>query len=423
MSKLKEKRKSKSSGDILISKFKLRLNDENIQLINSLRQKSADVWNDILDLHWWLYDQYKIWTDASEKKKWINGKTHNLHSQTIQAIIELHEETCERTRLLRKNGDKNWRYPHKHKSFFTLKYKKSAMKFLEENNHKLFKLSNGRNEKYLILSFPSHIDTEKVKNAEIVFKHNHYYLHIAIEKPKREQVVGNEIAGGDPGEIHALTVSNGTKHAIFTGKELRSLHRLRNKVLRNLSKRISRKKKGSKSFWKLVNRKRSFLSWIERKIEYIEHCISKMVIDWCVENQVATLYIGNPDGVQKNTRKRKNKSLNQKLSNWSFGQLYQKIHYKGLLRGILVEKREESYTSGTCPNCGAYKKQSGRKFTCSCGKTGHRDVVGASNIRDKSIHGEITSGRDVPQFSQTTYHRVLLNSHTKQWCSACDRAA
>ncbi|WP_144554422.1 hypothetical protein [Bacillus sp. X1(2014)] len=78
------------------------------------------MWNDCLDLHWWLYDAYQVWTSASEKKQWYNATTHKLHSQTIQAIIELHEETCKRTRELRTKGKKQWRYPWKYKKFFSL---------------------------------------------------------------------------------------------------------------------------------------------------------------------------------------------------------------------------------------------------------------------------------------------------------------
>lgn len=61
-------------------------------------------------------------------------------------------------------------------------------------------------------------------------------------------------------------------------------------------------------------------------MEYLLHSISKMVTDWCVENQIKTLYIGTPDGVQKNTKKKKKTriEIRQQLSNWSFGQLIEK---------------------------------------------------------------------------------------------------
>ncbi|RHW43366.1 transposase [Neobacillus notoginsengisoli] len=404
--KLKEKKKKEIQGDIVVKKFPLRLTTEERKLVNSLRMEAARLWNDILDLHWWLYDVYKVWSTASQKKKWVNAHTHHLHAQTIQAIIELHEETCERTRELRAKGEKKWRYPWKYKRFFSVKYKKSAIKL--DGNILVF--SNGRSQSKLALPKPKHICFETIKSAEIVWHKNEYWMHLAVEEQKQERIKGKDKAGCDLGLIHAATLSNGKNHLIITGKELRSLTRYRNKRLREFSKRIDRKKKGFNARYKLILRKRRFLEKMERKIDYQEHCISRMVEDWCVENHIHTLYIGTPDGVQKNTKKKKKsrKEIRQQLSNWSFGRLTDKIKYKLKLRGIKVEVVEESYTSGTCPSCGEFRKQEYRNFQCTCGAKGHRDVVGAVNILDKSINSEITKDRLLPEWKDTKYRRVNL---------------
>jgi putative transposase len=86
---MKQQKKKESKGDIVIQKFPLRLTDEERKLVDTLRIEAANLWNDCLDLHWWLYNVYKIWTSASEKKKWYNATTHKLHSQTIQAITRI----------------------------------------------------------------------------------------------------------------------------------------------------------------------------------------------------------------------------------------------------------------------------------------------------------------------------------------------
>ncbi|MCH6266315.1 RNA-guided endonuclease InsQ/TnpB family protein [Neobacillus citreus] len=404
---LKKKKKKEASGDILIRKFPMRLAESERKLVDRLRIESARLWNDILDLHWWLYDVYKLWTNASDKKKWFNAKSHNLHSQTIQAIIELHEETCERTKIQRYEGNKNWKYPWKYKRFFSVKYKKSALS-LESNGY--LKLSNGGKEKPLYVKKPKHIDFGSIKNAEIVWHQNEYWLHLGVELTKKEKVTGKNNAGGDLGIIHAITLSNGKNHLIITGKELRSLHRFRNKTLAKLQKKISKKQKGSNARYKLILRKRRFLEKMERKIEYIEHCISKQVVNWCEENQIKTLFIGTPEGIQRGTKKKRKtrKIQSQQLSNWSFGRLTKLITYKLKLIGTEVLVQEESYTSATCPKCGTYTKQSSRKFNCSCGEKGHRDVVGAINILDKGLNGEITKGRNLPKIENTKYRRVNL---------------
>ena len=403
---MKEKKKKESKGDIVIRKFPLRLTGEERRLVDTLRQKAANLWNDCLDLHWWLYDVYKIWTSASEKKKWYNATTHQLHSQTIQAIIELHEETCKRTRELRAKGEKQWRYPWKYKKFFSVKYKKAAIKCKD----KKLLFSNGKQQSPLVIPQPKHIDFHTIKSAEIVWHKDQYWMHIAVEVPKQKQVQGNKEAGCDLGLIHAAVLSDGKNHFIVTGRELRSLQRYRNKKLKELQKLIGRKKPGSNKRQKLIFRKRRFLEKLERRIEYLLHTISKMVTDWCVENHIKALYIGTPDGVQKNTKKKKKtrKEIRQQLSNWSFGQLIEKITYKLKLRGVKVQLVEESYTSGTCPSCGEFSKQWNRNFHCPCGAKGHRDLVGAVNILDKSINKQFKKNRELPKIEDTKYRRVLL---------------
>ena len=235
-----------------------------------------------------------------------------------------------------------------------------------------------------------------------------------MKQEAKPKVQGDGIAGGDLGEIHAITLSDGVHHQIITGQELRSLHRLRNKRLRWFQKRISRTQKGSKNRFRLYQKKQQFLDKIHRKMEYLLHCISKMAVDWCMEHGVTTLYIGNPHGVQlhtKNTR-RVSRKVRQKLSNWSFGWLIKLIEYKAHLHGITVKCIEEAYTSGTCPSCGIYSKQQGRTFSCPhCGATGHRDVIGVVNIREKGQTGELTGGRDIPSWKDTTYRRVRWKTH------------
>lgn len=103
---------------------------------------------------------------------------------------------------------------------------------------------------------------------EIVWHQHQYWLHLALEQPKRKQVEGTGVAGGDLGEVHALTLSDGKNHTLLTGRELRSLHRMRNKGLAKLQRKISKKKKGSNARYKLILRKRKFLERMERKIEW-----------------------------------------------------------------------------------------------------------------------------------------------------------
>jgi putative transposase len=64
------------------------------------------------------------------------------------------------------------------------------------------------------------------------------------------------------------------------------------------------------------------------------------------------------------------------------------IEYKARLCGMTVKRVGEAYTSQECPSCGSRYKPHGREYICGCGFEGHRDLVGAANIRKKYLGQE-----------------------------------
>jgi putative transposase len=83
------------------------------------------------------------------------------------------------------------------------------------------------------------------------------------------------------------------------------------------------------------------------------------------------------------------RKANQKLHQWCYSKFAAMLGYKARLHGMTVKRVGEAYTSQSCPECQHRKKPKGREYHCSeCGFEGHRDVVGAANIRTK-YQGEI----------------------------------
>ena len=85
-------------------------------------------------------------------------------------------------------------------------------------------------------------------------------------------------------------------------------------------------------------------------------------MEWCLENEVKEVAFGDVDGVQRHTSRRKkkkarNRTTNQKLSNWSFGKVYDYLTYKLSAEGITIKKYDESDTTRQCPCCARRKKR------------------------------------------------------------------
>ena len=404
MSKCKNNRKKKASPenvDILVAKFPLRLTPERIDLVRRLQREAARVWNTACSVHRVIYGRYHLWLDEGAMKSFVAGG-YGIHSQSVQAIVETYFECCERTRELREDGQTDWRYPYRKKYFFSITWKPLGI----THEGGVLTLSNGRGRESLILDLPERLSQSVIKLVQIVWHRNGYWLHVAIEKPALKKVQGGVTAAIDPGEVHAVTITDGEQALVISGRLLRSLQRLRNKTLRKFQGAISRTRKGSKKRRKLLDAKYRFLNNIELRIEHAMHTISAQVATWCSDHNISRVYIGDPSGVREKDCGRKH---NQRMSQWPFGELRRMLEYKLKRLGVKLVKIEERGTSGTCPKCAEYTKQTGRIYRCGrCGFTGaHRDVIGASGILDKSVNGKFTRDRRLPERVEYSRPKVL----------------
>lgn len=404
MSKCKnnQAKKLKPEGvDMLVEKFPAHLNPQQISLARTLQREAAKVWNTTCAVHRTVYTKHHCWLGEGAIKVFVKGK-YGIHSQSAQAVVETYFECCERTKALHEQGHTYWRYPHRRKRFFTVAWKPLGI----THEGRTLTLSNGRNREPLVISLPERLFGAVIKLAQLVWHRNQYWLHVTVEKPALQKVQGTVNAAIDPGEIHAATITDGKEALVISGRLLRSLRRQRNKMLRKFQKAISRTRKGSNRRSKLLAAKYRFLNNIERRVEHAMHTISAIAARWCLDHNVKTVYIGNPEGVRK---KDSGRNHNQRMSQWAFGKLRELLEYKLKRHGIKLVSVDERSTSGTCPECSEYTWQTGRTYKCGkCGFTGqHRDVIGASGILDKSVNDTFTKGRKLPEKVEYTRPKVV----------------
>jgi len=399
VSRYKEAKKVKTGNRVVTEKILLRLNKDQVKISADVRREAARCWNAIVNLHRTIYNRYGIWLTGGQLKEFFKG-LFQLHSQSVQALVELYEETCRRTKDIRKNGETSWRYPWRNKYYFTVTWKKAAISF--KGNR--ICLSNGRGREPLEFKLPARIDPAAICQAQLVWKGTCYWLHLSVEKPVPEQVTGCKTAGADPGEVHSLALTDGSECLVISGRLLRSWWRLQNKELGKYQRKLSRLKKGSRRWRRLTRKKRKFLELMRRRKEHLLHTITARAVAWCYDRGVKTLYVGNPLDVTKKNHGRRH---NQRMRQWMFGQMFNLLKYKLAARGIEMVLVEEENTSATCPSCGSKGTFRGRIFHCpDCGFSCHRDVVGSLNIRSVGMHGEIRAGQEtVPK---TTYLRPAV---------------
>ena len=363
---------------MLTYKYKLASSVE----LDDLNAASASVWNECLKLkEMWNYAHgYRTTSKACEL--WMDKKlckTQPLHSQSIQSVRERYFKSWQGFFGLRRNGDTTSKPPHKLKKHVTTVWKKSAIRI----KGKLLILSNGRSNKPLEVKLSKHIDISDIALIELVYDTGQYQLHFVYKTAEAEQVVSADVMGVDVGEIHPIVCCDGVNTTIFNGRYIRSLYRLRNKVLASMDSSIAKCARGSKRFWYFVRRKWKRIRKLDNQIKDCLHKHTTKFVELCEAKNIGTIVMGDLTGIRENINY--GKRANQKLHQWAFGKIAQLITYKAKSVGITVKKIDEAYTSQTCPQCANRKKPTTREYKCKCGFSNHRDGVGALNIRKKYL--------------------------------------
>ncbi len=387
---------------------------EDIERLFACNRISGMIWNKVLQ----IAKDYSLTHDG----KWagityLQSATKNiypLHSQSVQAVVHKYLFARDSAYQARLKGLKN-KYPWCSKKNFNTKWVDQAFAFDFKARTLTLSLGiwNHKKQNPILLSLPLDVITKlknissKCKNAiseiELIYD-NGLFLCITYDDGEKapKSIDSIEIAGVDLGEIHTIAAcaTNG-KSIIITGRKLRSIHRLRNKLISKIQKAQAKCKKGSRCWKKLQRKKRFILSKSKHQVAYKTHEITKNFVDWCVENKITKVYCGDPEGVQRNTsgRKKKNRTtaksrkkirkrkVSQRLSNWNFGKVKDYLRYKLQNKGITFEEINEAYTSQTCPVCGRRHKTSSRNYVCTCGYKAHRDVHGSHNILSLGLTG------------------------------------
>jgi len=374
-----------------------RLKIQRQSIFSEINAASADVWReccDLMDMYQWRRGYGHAHMDfyiGEDCEGWVDknlSKSQPLHSQSIQAVRASYFKSWASYAVLKKTGGiRKPKPPNKKKKYRTTHWKKSAIRFYESGLlGKRVLLSMGAGRPRLDIKLPKNFDMSTnhlIATIELVYDYGQWELHFTyyetIEKPE----AGNGVIGIDLGEVHPMVCFDGQVALIFNGRYIRSLYRLRNKVLAGFNAAISKCQRHSKRWWKLTRRKWKRIRRIDNQIKDGLHKHTRKLMDECEVRGIGTVVVGNLTGIRDHIDY--GKKSNQKLHQWPFAKLINMITYKAKALGIKVKHINEAYTSQTCPKCGNRKKPNKREYKCKCGFTYHRDGVGAINIRQKYL--------------------------------------
>jgi putative transposase len=354
--------------------------------LDALAHAAGQVYSRTLVFFWRTVRKQDIWLKPKHLMRLIpSDPEHVLHAHTVDATVQSFFAGIKSWQERRKSDPKS-KPPGRRKWYFRVEYKSSAISLKEGK----LRLSNGKGNDPLLLDWPW-----ELPQTVVIHWTGEQYEAIATyklsgpERPEKEEASLQErqrtqSAGIDLGEVHMAVSHDGTHTHILNGRFLRSKKQYQNKLKAKLHAKIDRKKKGSRRSKRLVQSKKKQLKKIKNQIKDIEHKQTTTLISTLYQEGVQTVVIGDVRDIRQDLDV--GSKQNQKLHQWSHGHVRHLLTYKAERRGMHVVLQEERFTSRTCPACGHRKKStpSGRNFSCSaCGYHGHRDGVGAQNIRFK----------------------------------------
>ena len=320
-----------------------------------------------------------FWLSQGAVQKYMRLKGYNLHSQTLQAIIQSYFDSLKSYfRVSKSNPDAK---PPKHTPhFYKVRWIQNGITFKDG----VVRLSNGKGNAAITLK-----SDVRPAYVEMYFQRGSYYFSLVYEvqiPPKRK--TGKAVAI-DMGEIHPIVSHDGEHTIIYNGRALRAIKQYLNKFKGYIQSKMDRCKHRSNRWYRLKRIKTKILAKLNAQIKDAEHKITSRFISDCIKAKADTIVMGDIKGIRK--RAKFSKKSNQKVHQWAFARLQSMICYKAELAGLKVKFVSEAYTSQTCPRCGSRKKPTNRNYHCNhCGFEYHRDGVGAINLYNK-VSGFILS--------------------------------
>ena len=339
--------------------------------LRDAQMEAAQVWNCCMEAHKSARLTHEKWPGRNALQKVTKGR-FTLHSQSVQMVGHAFLANVETTRQLRKTyPHMKMRYPYKEKRFYPVMWPAQAVS--REQGRVVLPMGRCRQSLVLPLDLP-----ETSRSCTLVWN-NGYELHVSVEIAQADNAPGDVHATVDLGEIHLAAVTTNTgKAMIVTGRGIRSLKRQRQQQLGKLAKKQARCQKYSRRWKKLQRAKNKQCRRAERRIRNQRHQATRHVLNFCVENEVGALFIGNPHGVRnRNT----GKHHNQRMALWEYGKDIDYLTHKSKQAHMSSFTGSERGTSSQCPSCGHKHKPRNRQWNCKqCGFKGHRDLVGSVNM-------------------------------------------
>lgn len=366
---------------MLVFEAKLRGTDKQYRALNEALRTARFVRNSCLK--YWMenkgigrYDLNKYCKVLADDPdfpwvKKLNSMARQSSAERAWSAIAKFFDNC------KKQGSGKKGYPRfkKHQTHASVEYKTSGWKLSDDRREIAFTDGFEAGSFKLWGTRDLHFyQVEQIKRVRVVRRADGYYAQFCLAVArieKREPTL--KTIGLDVGLTHFYTDSDG--ETVANPRHLRKSE----KLLKRLSRRMSKTKKGS-------NNRAKFRNKLARK--HLK--VSRQRKDFAVKT--ARCVVQSNDLVAYEDLKVRNmvrnRHLAKSISDAAWTQFRSWVEYFGKVFGVVTVAVPPHYTSQNCSNCGKLVKKalSVRTHVCHhCGHTQDRDANAARNILEKAL--------------------------------------
>lgn len=347
-----------------VKETKYRFNNKEANIVGHLGYAAFKFWNELnyerLHYQEMGLEEYPDWYYQKKVHK-DSFFARNLPSQTAQDVAKRLDEAWNSYFALLKKGETNNPHPPRFKQDkmpVTFMQKAIVQKgcnirlSLPKQLKEFMKKEYGIDDNYLYLSNPVFEGITSIKQIKLYPPDTNGECRCIVIYEVEDSVMkednGNYLSI-DLGINNLMTCySNVSGETFIVGRMHLSLERKYLKQIERVQSQwyLVQKKKGvenpktSKHIQKLYEKKNNCIQ------DYL-HKITKKVIDYCKENSINTIIVGDITGIREEFNK--GEVLNQKMHSLPFKKLVDKLTYKADDAGITVIRQEEYYTSQCSP--------------------------------------------------------------------------
>jgi IS605 OrfB family transposase len=304
----------------------------------------------------------------------------------MRSVVRRYSDAFFETARRRRAGERA-RYPRRKRALFPLRWYQGT--FLIEGNRVRLGTARGCPDLWVRLSREVPYPIEQLRSVTLLVDAGRLCVDVTAAVPiETHDLEPSRVAGVDLGIIHPLAVASGEDALLVSGRQIRAEERLHLADTKARARHMSRRapprgQRGSRRWRKLRATQRRAEGKHRRRVRLAHHEAAKTVITWAIARRIGTLAVGDLTGI---TRQDVGKRQNLRLHQWRRTHLLRALTDKAEIAGIRVLRVDERGTSSTCPECHQrVPKPKGRAFSCPhCGHRGHRDLIAARNIAERS---------------------------------------